>query len=107
MTQAITIKEAADRLQNALGTLESRLSPMVTKLAEVERELASTRNADQDRARLANELDELKAKYEELLRREQDFSRLANETTKELDSVISQVMAVLSQGGGFSGDLGG
>jgi len=98
--QAPTIKDAADRLQRTLKTLEASLAPILVRVSELEKQQANAVSNDSDRSRLASELDELQAKHDSLLAREQEFSKLAGETTKELDAVISQVLQALDNEGG-------
>jgi len=100
--EAPTIKDAADRLQSTLKNLETSLAPILARVSELEQQQADAVNSDQDRSRLASELDELQAKHDSLLAREQEFSKLAGETTRELDAVISQVLQALGDddGGG-------
>ena len=101
-----SVREAADRLNSAVKSLEGALSPLVQKVADLEREREHAQSFDKDRARLASELDEaaarendLKAKFKD---REDEFAQLASETTAELDSVISEVLRSLGghEGGG-------
>ncbi|MCF6221465.1 MAG: DUF4164 domain-containing protein [Robiginitomaculum sp.] len=99
MTQITTVKQAADRLQRALKSLENSLTPIVARVSELEQKNADAKNSDTDRARLARELDELKSDHDSLKSREAEFSKLAGETTQELDAVISEVMRVLGEGG--------
>lgn len=100
MTEVTTVKDAADRLQRALKSLEASLAPMVARVGVLEQRNADAKNSDTDRARLAGELDELKADHDSLKSREAEFSKLAGETTQELDAVISEVMRVLGNEGG-------
>ncbi|PHR91240.1 MAG: hypothetical protein COA69_12065 [Robiginitomaculum sp.] len=103
-------REAADRLQQALKSLENALEPLVARVYALEKEAAEhetfqkdireqetldTRNFEADRARLATELDEAKAREERYKAREEDVARLADETSQELESVISQVLVAL------------
>ncbi|MBL4852773.1 MAG: DUF4164 family protein [Robiginitomaculum sp.] len=97
---APTIKDAADRLQRTLKNLEASLQPMLAHISKLEQQQKDAANSDQDRSRLANDLDELQAKHDSLLAREQEFSKLAGETTRELDAVISQVLQTLGDDDG-------
>ncbi|NNC37336.1 MAG: DUF4164 family protein [Acidimicrobiales bacterium] len=92
------VKEAANRLQRAIKTLETSLTPIVSKVSELERQVDASKSFENDRARLATELDEAKAREDEFKEREKEFAALANETTAELDAVISQVLHVLGDG---------
>ena len=106
------MKEAANRLQRAIKTLETSLNPIVSKVTELERQAEAAKSMEGDRSRLAAELDEAKAREdeakvrekeaaareEEFKEREKEFSDLAHETTAELDTVISQVLHALGDG---------
>ena len=98
MAQSTAVKEAADRLLKVLKTLEIALDPLVARVTTLERELANTKSFENDRSRLASELDAAAAREAEYKQREQEFSRLANETTAELDNVIAQVQRTLGEG---------
>jgi len=97
MTQSTAVKDAADRLQRALKTLEGSLNPLVAKVKRLENSSETAKGFEEDRARLATELDEAKAREAEFKAREKEFSALANETSRELDSVISQVLHALGE----------
>ena len=106
------VKEAANRLQRAIKTLETSLNPIVSKVSELERQAEAAKSFEGDRSRLASELDEAKVREEEskardeqakareneFIEREKEFSDLAHETTAELDAVISQVLHALGDG---------
>lgn len=112
-------REAADRLQQALKSLEGALDPLLVRVQELEQdalahqsvlathaaalearegEISDTKNFESDRARLATELDAAKAREEQYKAREGDVAKLANETSAELESVISQVLLALGEG---------
>lgn len=93
------VKEAANRLQRAIKTLETSLTPLVSKVTDLERQVDASKSFESDRSRLATELDEAKAREVEFQEREKEFAALANETTAELDAVISQVLHALGDGG--------
>lgn len=111
-------RTAADKLQRALKSLEEALDPLVERVTALEGEAATheaallasenalvaregeisdTRNFEEDRARLAADLDAAKAREEQYIAREQDVASLANETSAELESVISQVLLALGE----------
>lgn len=92
------VKEAANRLQRAIKILETSLTPIVAKVTELERKAEASKSFENDRVRLATELDEAKARETEFKEHEKEFSELANETTVELDAVISQVLHALGDG---------
>ena len=91
-------KEAAERLQRALHALEQNLAPLVARVSELEDAAADNKNFETDRARLATALDAAKARELEYKAREADVSQLADETAKELEGVISQVLGALGEG---------
>jgi Skp family chaperone for outer membrane proteins len=93
------VKEAANRLQRAIKTLETSLTPIVSKVTELERQAEASKSFEGDRSRLAAELDEATAREAEYKEREKEFAALANETTTELDTVISQVLHALGDEG--------
>lgn len=90
-------KEAAERLQRALKSLDHSLTPLVKRVGELEEGAADSKNFEMDRARLASELDAAKARELEYKAREEDVAQLADETAKELDGVISQVLRALGE----------
>ncbi len=99
MTQTSTVKDAANRLQQALKKLENSLGPMIDKVSTLERQSEDAQSFKEDRARLAAQLDEAAAREKSFKEREAEFSKLADETTRTLDSVISQVVHALGEGG--------
>ncbi|MEE9272986.1 MAG: hypothetical protein V3U57_06960 [Robiginitomaculum sp.] len=104
-----SVKEAANRLQIALKSLEVNLNPLVIRVQKLEREAGDaqilTKNFESDRMRLAAKLDSAKAREKEYIEREKEFSTLAEETTREMDTVIATVMQALEDGirGGNNG----
>lgn len=102
----LSVADAANRLQDALKSLEGALTPMANRLAKLEKASIDSEAFTEDRARLARELDESKARQQELevgnqrlIARENEFKALADETMQELDAVISQVRHALSDDG--------
>ena len=105
--QNLSVAQAAIRLQEALKSLEGALTPMASRLRQLETVSEDSTLLQEDRARLARELDEAKsastvsdAQRAEWAQKEQEFSELAGETMAELDAVIRQVQHALSQGKG-------
>jgi len=103
----ISVAQAANRLQDALKSLEGALSPMAARLKKLEAGTQDSEVLEQDRARLARDLDEAKAANSEheamkaqWAEQEKEFSDLAGETMEELDAVIRQVQHALGQGQG-------
>lgn len=97
-SDSLSIKDAANRLQDAIARLERKLAPMRDKVSALERQVQSGAAFEEDRARLASELDEAKAKAAEHDAREREFAALANETVREMDDVMSQLRKTLERG---------
>ncbi len=98
-SSTLTMQQAAERLQSALGKLENALEPMIARVGELETRLEKVKTIDADRAKLASEVDELKAQNLSLREREKEFARLAAETTRELETVIAEVQTALGENG--------
>lgn len=98
MNDSVDMKMAADRLQNALRTLEGALDPLLNRVKVLEASAKEAAILTEDRAGLASQLDEAKAKSDGLEAREKEFNALADETTVELDRVITQVRQALGKG---------
>ena len=97
-SDSLTIKDAAKRLQDALSRLERKLVPMQDKISRLETQVQSGAAFEEDRARLASELDQAKAHAAEHSEREKEFTKLADESIKEIDLVMSQLRETLRQG---------
>jgi len=97
MNDSADIKLAAEKLNAALANLEEALDPMVSDLVRLRKVESESESFAVDRTKLANELDEAKAKEAHYSDRELEFRRLADETTAELDKVISKVQNVLER----------
>ncbi len=97
MSDSADIAGAAEKLNAALQNLEAALDPMLSDLARLKKVESESENFVADRAKLAQELDDAKAREGSLKDREADFQRLADETTAELDQVISKVQSVLER----------
>ncbi len=97
MSDSADIKTAAEKLNLSLKNLERVLSPMVEDYAKCKKIAAESKSFVEDRSRLAQELDDAKAKETSFQSREAEFSRLASETTAELDQVIAKVRNVLER----------
>ncbi len=98
MNDSADIKLAAERLNQALQSLERSLDPMVEDLGRYKKIATESEGFATDRSRLAQELDDAKAREETLKSRQVDFKALADETTTELDRAISKVREVLERG---------
>jgi len=97
MNDSADMKIAADRLQNALRSLEGALDPLLTRVSGLETALNESKALAEDRASLATALDEANAKTETFAAREKEFNDLADETTAELDRVIKKVRLALGE----------
>lgn len=97
MNDSVDMKMAADRLQNALRSLEGALDPLLDRVTVLEASAKEAATLSEDRAELASQLDEAKATSEGLEAREKEFNALADETTAELDRVIQQVRHALGK----------
>lgn len=97
MSDSADMKLAADRLSQALQGLEQAVNPMVSDLAAYKKQAGESEGLANDRAKLAQELDDSKAREDKFKDREVDFNKLADETTAELDQVIAQVRNVLER----------
>lgn len=93
------IRDAANRLQLALQSLEGALDPLIQKVSQLENSAKEAGNFETDRASLASELDEAKAREKVYKERQGMMSMLADETTKEIDRAIKEVQSVLAQVG--------
>jgi len=103
-SEPLTVAQAAIRLQVALKALEVALNPMADRLTKLEAASEQSDALNEDRARLARELDAVTAKQQVLETgsknweaRETEFAVLAGETMQELDAVIRQVQQALSE----------
>lgn len=103
----LSVAQAANRLQDALKSLEGALTPMAERLKTLEAGHEDGAALQEDRARLARELDEAKSanadhakQAEAWAAQEKEFSDLAGETMAELDAVIRQVQHALGHDNG-------
>ena len=103
MNDSADIKMAIDRLQQALQKLEGSIDPLLEKVMRLEKARAESEDFDADRAALAQKLDASAAREKDFEAREAEFSELAEDTTQELDRVISQVRKALGQTLGQTG----
>ena len=97
MSDSADIKGAAEKLNSALQSLEEALDPMLTDLARLRKVESESEGFVADRAKLAQDLDDAKAREANYRDREAEFQRLADETTAELDQVIGKVQNVLER----------
>jgi len=99
MSENANIRLAADRLQEALKSLEGSLGPLLQEVKDLRTAANEAESFKADRTDLAKQLDESKAREETFVEREKEFSNLADETMSELDRVIQQVKDVLGHEG--------
>lgn len=99
MEESADIRAAADRLQSALQTLEGALDPLLERVSKLEKSAEESQSFGEDRAQLAEKLDEATAREQNYKAQQAEFAALAEETTEELDRVIRQVRDALGQAG--------
>ncbi|MCB1424683.1 MAG: DUF4164 domain-containing protein [Zhengella sp.] len=75
MTGDVTLKEAIDRLANALDSLENAVDARLEKEADYAEAEAEVQRMNADRARLAQELDSSEARAERLEQTNKEVSR--------------------------------
>lgn len=97
MNDSADIRVAAEKLNAALKNLEAAVDPMLADLSDLKQFKNESENFVEDRAKLAQALDEAKARGAQFDGREAEFRRLADETTNELDQVIAKVQNVLER----------
>lgn len=86
------LKDAALALQTALAALEQSLDPLLSRLARSEQKAQEADAFGEDRARLAQQLDDaLEAKRV----RDAEFKTLSEQTREELDLTIATLKDVL------------
>jgi len=73
MNDSADMKMAADRLQNALRSLEGALDPLLERVSVLESSAKEAATLSEDRAALASELDEAKAKTDAFDAREKEY----------------------------------
>ena len=78
------IRMAADRLQEALRSLEDSLGPLLKEVKDLRDTANEAESFKVDRIALATQLDEAKAREDTFTEREKEFSNLADETMSEL-----------------------
>ena len=99
MDNPTDIRDAANRLQSALNSLEGAIEPLIQKVNTLERAAKESGNFEADRSSLVAKLDEAKAREDVYKERQGMMSMLADETTKEIDRAIKEVQSVLAQVG--------
>ena len=118
MNDSADIKLAADRLGEAIGSLEGAVRPLMSRIAKLEKLASEAESFEADRADLARQLDQSESRAVDFETREADFkdresafeakeaafetretevAELAAQTRRELDHVIEQVRMALGQ----------
>ncbi len=99
MNDSADIEIAANRLGEAISNLESALHPVLSDLSRFEKQISESNELQEDRAALARELDEAKARENALREKQDELSRMADDAIQELDDVIQQVQTALGTKG--------
>jgi len=97
MDDSADIELASERLRAALSGLVKTLEPILDRVARLEAAVEEGRKFNEDRARLAQELDTSQANLAIVSAREAKISALASKTRSELDNAIEDIQALLSQ----------
>ena len=102
MNDSADIKEASQRLNTALSNLIKTINPLVDRIDRLEAAVEEGKQFNEDRSRLARELDESQANLAVVSAREANISQLAAETRTELDQAIKEIEAIVKSvdGGG-------
>ena len=103
MNDSADIKEASQRLKTALSNLVKTINPLVDRIDRLEQAVKEGQQFNEDRARLARELDESQANLAVVSARESSISQLATETRAELDQAISDIEAIVQSVDGEGG----
>jgi len=96
MSDSADIKAAAEKLDNAVDILVKTIEPLLSRIVDLETRLEETKQFDEDRNRLAKELDESRASLATISQREDHVSALAQKTRAELDAAISEIKTMLA-----------
>ena len=102
MNDSADITKASERLNSALSQLVQSLDPLLARVTQLETAVNDSQQFNEDRARLARELDTAQADLTHLTNREASIKQLANETREALDHTISEIndMIQSANGGG-------
>jgi predicted nucleic acid-binding Zn-ribbon protein len=90
--KSTTLTEAAQRLNQALESLEDALDPLVTRYAKLQTQAKEAESFSQDRIKLAAQLDEA---LEARQKREAEFQTLSAQTREEIDLTIQALKDAL------------
>lgn len=97
MNDSADINLASERLRQALSGLVKNLDPILDRVARLEAAVEEGRKFNEDRARLAQELDTSQANFAIVTAREAKISQLARKTRAELDSAIQDIHSLIEK----------
>lgn len=100
MNDSADIELASERLRTALSGLVKSLEPILDRVSRLEAAVEEGRKFNEDRARLAQELDTSQANLAIISAREAKISALAHKTRTELDNAIEDIQALIGDTGG-------
>ena len=102
MSDTADIAKASERLQSVLSQLVKSLNPLLDRVSQLEAAVSEGQQFNEDRARLARELDEAKSSLSSLESRESSVKQLASETREALDQTIADINSMINSvnGGG-------
>lgn len=100
MNDSVDIEKASERLQTALSLLVQRLEPLLDRVKRLEAAVSEGQQFNEDRARLARELDEAQSSLAVTTAREANISQLAAKTRQELDDTIRDIQNMIKSSGG-------
>ena len=99
MNDSADIENASKRLQSALSLLIKKLDPLLERVSQLETAVNEGKQFNEDRARLARELDEAKSNLAVTAARETSISQLAAKTRQELDDTIRDIQDMIKKNG--------
>lgn len=95
MNDSADIELASQRLNSALSALIKNLEPILDRVSRLEAAVNEGQQFNEDRARLARELDDTKANLSLVTAREANMSQLAAKTREELDQTIREIQDMI------------
>ena len=103
MNDSADIKKASQRLNLAVSNLIKTITPLIDRIDRLEAAVKEGKQFNEDRSRLARELDESQASLAVISAREANLSQLASETRAELDQAINEIAAIVKSVDGEGG----
>ena len=100
MNDSADITQASERLQSALSQLVKSLDPLLSRVSQLEAAVSEGQQFNEDRARLARELDTAQADLTNLTNREASIQQLASETRQALDHTITEINEMIQSASG-------